>query len=140
MHEKKIKGDLAVAKTIARLTELGFNVAIPISEHASYDLLTERNKQLYSVQVKYSTFKNGCIRADLVSSWADKNGTHSKVREIGSYDILAIFSPHTDKVYFLYEGQLGSNTSSVYLRVENIENAQKYSSRDIKIASEFEKI
>ena len=38
MHEKKAKGDVAVGFVIARLVELGWNVRVPLSEHAPYDL------------------------------------------------------------------------------------------------------
>ena len=42
MHELKVKGDIALAFTIARLTELGWNVGVLLTEHARYDLLAEK--------------------------------------------------------------------------------------------------
>jgi hypothetical protein len=52
MHEKKAKGDVGVAHVIARLTELGWNVGIPITEHAPYDLFAEKGGVVHTVQVR----------------------------------------------------------------------------------------
>jgi hypothetical protein len=49
IHKMKAKGDLGVAFVIARLAELGWNVGTPITEHAPYDLFTERRGEVLTV-------------------------------------------------------------------------------------------
>jgi len=49
------KGDIAVSQAIASFTKLGFDVAIPITESAPYDLLVDIGKEIKKVQVRYST-------------------------------------------------------------------------------------
>lgn len=49
------KGDVAVAQAIATFTKLGYDVVIPLTESAAYDLIVDTGKDLKRVQVKYST-------------------------------------------------------------------------------------
>ena len=42
MHEKKIKGDIGLAFSIAVLTEQLWNVNLPLSESTKYDLIAEK--------------------------------------------------------------------------------------------------
>lgn len=48
------KGDLAVSRAIFYFTELGYDVSIPVTESASYDLVVD-DGSLHRVQVKYSS-------------------------------------------------------------------------------------
>lgn len=134
MHHTKDKGDLGVAKAISRLVELQWTVAIPITEHASYDLIIEKEGVLLRVQVKYSSCKNSTIRTKLKNSWCDKNGVHSKLRSIGDFDLLAVYCPETDKVYFLQSKDF-NNTSGINIRTELPRNYQK---TGFRLASDYE--
>jgi hypothetical protein len=41
MRTTQRKGDLATARAIARFTWMGFDVAIPLTESAAYDLVVD---------------------------------------------------------------------------------------------------
>jgi PD-(D/E)XK nuclease superfamily protein len=113
MHHTKTKGDLGVAKVIARLVELGWVVGLPITEHAKYDLFAEKSGVIFRIQVKYVSAKNEKIEIKLESSWADKNGNHRRRRLQSDYDVLAAYCPDTDSCYFLKSEMLGSNGRSI---------------------------
>src|SRR5574343_528835 len=110
MHHTKTKGDIGVAKAIASLVEQGFNVALPLTEHAKYDLIIEKNGKCYTVQVRYTTPRDGVMSIRLKNSWADKNGNHIVKREKGDYDILVTYNPVLDKCYFIQDTSFNSAT------------------------------
>jgi PD-(D/E)XK endonuclease len=53
MRTTQRKGDLATARAIARFTWMGFDVAIPLTESAAYDLVVDDGEGLRRVQCKY---------------------------------------------------------------------------------------
>lgn len=55
MRTTQKKGDIAVAQAIATFTKLGYDIAIPLTESAAYDLVVDTDLGLKRVQVKYST-------------------------------------------------------------------------------------
>ena len=124
MHEKKAKGDIGVAFVIARLVELGWNVGIPLTEHAPYDLFAEKGGELHTVQVRYVAPREDVIYVKLSTSWADRNGNHRRRRSAGQFSLLAIYSPGRG-VFFLKDSELGDNGQCVCLRFSPAKNNQR---------------
>lgn len=54
MRETQRKGDLAVSQAINTFTRLGFDVLLPITESAAYDIVVDREQKLHRVQVRFS--------------------------------------------------------------------------------------
>lgn len=133
MHEKKEKGDMGVVFAITRLTELGWSVCIPIKEHKKYDLIAEKDGICKTIQVRYTTPKNGKLEIKLANSWADRNGSHTTSRKYGDFDVLAAFCPTTRIVYFV-EDEDFNNERSISLRLEPSKNNQK---KNVRMASDF---
>lgn len=50
---------MAVAKTIAAFTELGYDISLPITECAAYDLIVDIGSELKRVQIKYCGVASG---------------------------------------------------------------------------------
>ncbi len=123
MHEKKTKGDLGVAFAIGAITEQGWNVCIPLTEHARYDLVAERDGVFKRIQVKYVTPVDGVLDAVVSSTWSDTHGVHKKAREKGEYEALAIYNPESKIVYFVPDADF-DNANSVKLRLEPPKNGQ----------------
>jgi hypothetical protein len=94
-HHTKDKGDLAVAKVIVDLTEKGYGVYLPISEHTKADLIAE-NGNVYRIQVKHSI--DGFVRN--VNGWADKNGCHTSKYKENDFDYYALYLKAIDKVIY----------------------------------------
>lgn len=125
MHEKKIKGDIAVTHVISKLTELGWTIGILITEHAKYDLLAEKEAKMMRIQVRSVKLNNsGAIEIPLRNTYADKHGCYARKRNAGDYDMLAAYCPETGKVYFIHDEILAGATSGFTLRVEKAKNGQ----------------
>ncbi len=81
------KGDIAKAKAISTFTSYGFDVSLPITESAAYDIIVDVNNVLYRVQVKYSSKKE----VDLRRIHSNSKGYVIKKYEEASYDWLYVF-------------------------------------------------
>ena len=55
MRTTQRKGDSAVAQAIATFTKLDWDVSIPLTESAAYDLVVDDNSGLHRVQVRYTS-------------------------------------------------------------------------------------
>jgi len=62
MRDTQRKGDIAVAQAIATFTKLGYDVALPLTESAPYDILVDDGKGIWRVQVKFSSGKDVDLR------------------------------------------------------------------------------
>lgn len=116
-HHTKAKGDLAVAKVVADLTEKGFDILLPLSEHLPFDLVAHKENNLYKIQVKFSSIKNGCITAHLYSTWADRNGSHRTYIDKSKVDFFAIYCGENNTCYYFNPSKF-ENTTQVILRLE----------------------
>ncbi len=82
------KGDLAVACAIATFTKMNYDVLIPLTESASYDLVVDTGLELKRVQVKFT----GAEEVDLRRIHSNSQGYVVKKTKENSYDWLYIFS------------------------------------------------
>jgi len=87
MRETQRKGDSAVAQAIATFTKFGYDVAIPLTESAHYDLIVDTGKELKRIQVKYC----GSTEVDLRRIHSNSTGYVVKKSKKNSYDWLYIF-------------------------------------------------
>ena len=133
MLTTKEKGDIGLTKVIAELTEQGFGVSLPISEHLRYDCIIEKNGNCCRVQSKYTTSKEDKIEVKIESSWANSEGTHSVKRKKGDYDILAVYCPNTKRCYFLADNDF-DNQCSINLRLKE----SKYPKKTFRWAKDYE--
>jgi hypothetical protein len=124
MHEKKIKGDIAVTAAIAKLTLLGWNVGVLITEHAPYDLLVEKAGELCRVQVRHAVLHGDVLIIELGNSWSSRLGNHVKRRDPDAYEILAAHSSENGQTYFLRKEQINPNTRQIRLRLAPCLNGQ----------------
>jgi hypothetical protein len=132
-HHTKQKADIGVAQVIADLYRQGFGVAIPMSEHAPFDLVAYDDSRLYRLQVKYARLRNGRVTGKLRRSWADKDGSHSSKYEVGSFDYLAIYCPETDSCYYIPFKEIAGMTT-VDIRVLPSKNKQV---KGIRLAKDY---
>lgn len=135
MHHTKQKADVAVAYTVAKLTEQGWNVGVLITEHAKYDLLAEKEGICHRIQVKYCTSKDNSLNVNIRNSWADKNGSHIVKRKNNDYSVLAVYCPENKEVYFLKEEEFTSCTSGVTLKLDA--EAKKKNQGTLRIADNY---
>lgn len=121
-HHTKDKGDKGLANVIADLISKGIQVCLPISEHLPFDLIAvKQNGSLHRVSVKYRQMYRGAVTVSFSSYYSDSNGFHSKATDKTMIDLMAIYCPETNQVYYLNPLEF---TKSVTLRVDAVKNNQ----------------
>ena len=113
MHHTKDKGDIGLAKAIADITQQGWIVCLPFTEHAAFDLIAYKDNVCKRVQVKYRALKGDTLEYQLRSSWSDKHGVHTKFIDKSSIDIFCFYCPNTDACYYVVPPK---DTSTIILR------------------------
>lgn len=87
MRTTQRKGDIAVSNAIARLTKMGCDVAIPLTESASYDLIVDTKDGLKRVQVRYTSADEVALRR----IHSNSKGYVIKKTKPNAYDWLYVF-------------------------------------------------
>ena len=116
MRNTQRKGDYAVTRAIASLTKLGFDISIPITESAPYDLIAEKNGVLKRIQVRYTSNKE----VDLRRIHSNSNGYVVKKTKMNAYDWLYILN--SDEREYLVQECLHSRRSITPTEKDLIEN------------------
>ncbi|MBP9701770.1 MAG: hypothetical protein KBD47_02175 [Candidatus Pacebacteria bacterium] len=88
------KGDIAVAQSIAVFTKMSYDVLLPLTESAPYDLVVDADGDLKRVQVRYTSGKE----VDLRRIHSNSGGYVVKKTKPRAYDWLFVY---TDKDMYL---------------------------------------
>jgi len=86
MRTTQRKGDIAVSQAITTFTRYGYDVSLPLTESARYDLVVDIEGILKKVQVRFS--KSGEV--DLRNIHSNSNGYVLKKAKRGDYDWLYV--------------------------------------------------
>ena len=125
MHHTKDKGDLGVFKVMSRLSELGYTILQPLTEHSAFDLVAYKDSDFYRVQVKYRKKRdNGTVTVKLCTSWADRHGNHERFYDMSEIDVFAVYCPDSDECYFINTAYL-KGLHSFALRLDKPRNPVK---------------
>lgn len=89
MRDTQRKGDIATTRAIASFTALGFDVSIPVTESAAYDLVVDDHESLRRVQCKYSSDRH----VDLRRIHSNSTGYVVKRAAEDAYDWLYVLRP-----------------------------------------------
>lgn len=87
MRTTQRKGDIAVSQAISKFTKMGYDVALPLTESASYDLIVDTLKGLKRVQVRYTSVSEVSLRR----VHSNSKGYVVKKTKNNAYDWLYIF-------------------------------------------------
>jgi hypothetical protein len=82
------KGDIATSRAIATFTAMGFDVSIPLTESAAYDLIVDDGHQLARVQCKFASDRRRQV--DLRRIHSNSSGYVVKRTTEGAYDWLYV--------------------------------------------------
>ena len=77
---------MAVAQAIATFTKQGYDVALPITESAAYDIIVDDNEALRRVQVRFSSTKD----VELRRIHSNSQGYVIKKTRANAYDWLYV--------------------------------------------------
>jgi hypothetical protein len=99
------KGDIATAKAVHTFTALGWDVSLPLTESARYDLVVDDGSGLFRVQSKFTSNE----RVGLRNIHSNAQGYVVKFTPVGAYDWLYIL--HADgREYLVTECLAGRNS------------------------------
>ena len=88
MRTTQRKGDIATSRAIATFTAMGFDVSIPVTESAAYDLVLDDGRQLARLQCKFVSDRRRQV--DLRRIHSNSSGYVVKRTTVGSYDWLYV--------------------------------------------------
>jgi PD-(D/E)XK endonuclease len=88
MRATQRKGDVATARAVATFTAMGFDVSIPLTESAAYDLIADDGHQLARVQCKFANDRRRQV--DLRRIHSNSSGYVVKRTPEGAYDWLYV--------------------------------------------------
>jgi|SRR3989304_97940 len=86
MRTTQRKGDIAVSQAIASFTRKRYDVSIPLTESAPYDLVVDSGHEIKRVQVRFSSTKD----VDLRRIHSNSKGYVVKKTKTEAYDWLYI--------------------------------------------------
>ena len=123
-HHTKNKGDIGLGNAIATLLSNNIQVALPMSEHLPFDLIgIDPLGKMARIQVKFRAITGEVLTVKLSSSWADKNGSHTRKHSRESYDAIAIYCPDNHQVYFIPASHICSE-ACLTIRIDKPKNNQ----------------
>jgi hypothetical protein len=88
MRETQRKGDIGVAQAIATFTRKGYDVSLPLTESAAYDLIVDTGIELKRVQVRFTSSNE----VDLRRVHSNSSGYVVKKTKENAYDWLYILT------------------------------------------------
>ena len=86
MRTTQRKGDIAVAQAIATFTKMGYDISLPITESAAYDIIVDTGENIYRVQVRFSSTP----AVELRRIHSNSQGYVVKKTKLNAYDWLFI--------------------------------------------------
>lgn len=113
MRTTQRKGDIAVSRAIVRFTQMGFDVSLPLTESAAYDLVVDTGEKIARVQVRFCSVRQVALRRVHSNS---KGYVVKKTRD-HAYDWLYIYKNGGEE--YLIK-QCLSNRNSVVPRPEHL--------------------
>lgn len=93
MRTTQIKGDIAVVTAIASFTKAGYDVLLPITESAAYDIVVEKMGKLFRVQVRYT----GSREVELRRIHSNSTGYVVKKTAVNAYDWLYVLDASSEE-------------------------------------------
>ena len=131
-HHTKTLGDLGTLKAQLDLFEKGYVVAIPLTEHAPFDLIIYKDGISKTVQVKArSVDAKGNLNITFRNTYSDANGMHNVPVDKSHINIYCVYCPDTDQCYYFDPKQFNK---SVCLRVSAPKNNQR---KNVKFAADY---
>lgn len=106
-RETQRKGDIGVTRAIFIFTEAGYDVALPITESAPYDLIVDDGTGLYRVQARYSSSREVSLRR----IHSNSTGYVVKKTKENAYDWLFVY--HEGRDYLIRQCLVGRATITV---------------------------
>lgn len=119
MRNTKTIGNKAEAVIISEFCKNDVPVLIPFGDNEKYDVVFEKNKTFFSVQIKHGRIINNCIVADIRHRHGIKRVEYETYFD--KVDFIAIYCSENNKSYLINLKKFGNKTM-VMLRIERPKN------------------
>jgi PD-(D/E)XK endonuclease len=106
MRNTQRKGDTAVAQAVATFTRIGYDVSLPLTESAPYDLIVDLGTSLKRIQIKFTT--DG--KVDLRRVHSNSKGYVVKKPMGGVYDWMYVFRGPTQEEFLVVKPPFGKRS------------------------------
>ncbi len=93
MRNTQRKGDIAVAQSIASFTKFGWDVSIPLTESAAYDLIVDNGEIRARVQVRFTSSDE----VDLRRIHSNSTGYIVKKTRADAYDWIYVLKSNGEE-------------------------------------------
>lgn len=118
---RKQTGRIGMVEAIRYYTEAGYTVSIPLSDTQWYDIIIEKDDEIFTVQCKATETKDNCI--DFRSSGGTKGDTYDNIFNHKRLDLL--FCVDSEKnCYSIPISELKKYKNKYYLKLRK-EKKQK---------------
>jgi hypothetical protein len=108
------QGSVGLASAVFNYQRLGYNVLLPLVDNQDYDLVVEKDKRFYTVQVKTSrVVKNGNYSVQLKK--VRPNRTTNVITPMSVVDLLYVLCSNGDCYSIPYENLTSYNELRVSL-------------------------
>ena len=111
-RNSKKQGDAGLGQAIAYFTSIGWEVALPLTDSADWDLIVETDTyELKKVQVKtsYQLEESGIMKFNIDVKGGNKSGNNSKHADQQQYDLLFLYHLETKKQALIPKTSITSN-------------------------------
>lgn len=118
------KGDIAVTKVIADLTEKGYGIFLPISQHLKFDLIAVKDDILLKIQVKYcgeTTSKNGSHLVRNRQIFCNTKETRVTKYKDSDFDYYAMYLDDIKKTIYVPFSFGGASIRSIISKTTTLE-------------------
>ncbi len=111
------RGAMAEAFVAFDLLKQGYHVFTPAQAYSPYDLVAaDADHKLYRVQVKHARRAGNSVSVNLRGSRTNKFGNVARPLNTANIDILAVYCPDTEKVYYVKSNDLPQSVLSIWLK------------------------
>ena len=125
-NTNKERGNAGLSMAIAYFGANGYIVSLPLNDTQDYDLIVEKNKKLYKVQVKSTGYKvnKSSYQLALRCTGGTKGTVYKRVKDT---DIDLIFALDAEKNMFLFpKSEIMNNVNSIAISIDPKNRFSKY--------------
>lgn len=126
----KQTGDVSELAVATSLRKNGCSISFPFGEDTPYDLIVDRDGELYKAQVKTAKLEDGSLKASLERTRYNSDGPSRSSYSSDEVDIYLIYSPDLDRVYEVPFAE--APKTKIHLRID------ESSAHNVRMADQYE--
>ncbi len=100
---RRLKGNIGEAKVLVELITQGYEVFLPYSDGSLFDIIVYKNKSIFKVSVKYTSYIIGNNWQVALRNVSRRNNGEVAIKyfDNSEYDIIAVYIAPEDRVILI---------------------------------------